>query len=499
MNRQRAGAVARLFGERERERLAKLFRQLGTDNPHEAEAACSRITSLLQPFGKGGSDLVELLSRGTLVIDPVTADISGLCDPDLDRRGRARCNVAKLLALHRKNWNDLADALCLVTSADWLIANDPDPVRINPLGLILHLLPDYVAFREPHEYITAALWALHTHVFGHFMVTPRLALRSPVANCGKTTLMDILGKMVSKPAKFDSITASALYHIIDESHPTVLLDEVDNLGILLQGNGKMRAVFNSGHRKGESSVAIRENGETKRFQIFGPLALALPDAMGGLPRTLNSRCITVTMQRADRSRTLLPFDINDPDPALDAVYRQILMWVRDLEPLDLKPEMPPSIRNRFADNWRPLISIADSLGFGIQAREAMIKFAAEFQDADARITLLESIRTVFDVSGLDRISSRVLLAELHGMNDADWKEFPGIRGDQQPHPLKESELAIMLKAFRIGSETVWPLKRTPDSKSTKGYFRSKLEPAWRRYCDDGDTPAQFSKAKGLRV
>ena len=52
------------------------------------------------------------------------------------------------------------------------------------------MLEEYVALR-PHEYIAVALWALHTHVYDRFMVTPRLALRSPVADCGKTTLLDV--------------------------------------------------------------------------------------------------------------------------------------------------------------------------------------------------------------------------------------------------------------------------------------------------------------------
>jgi hypothetical protein len=498
MSRHRT-TIAKRFGDRERERLAKLFRQLGTDNLHEAEAARSRITSLLQPFGKSWTNLVELISGGTLTIDPTIADIAGLGDPDPDQRARVRRDLDELLAKHRKNWNDLVDALCSVTSAAWLLSNpSDDPERVNPLGLIVHLLQEYVALREPHEYVAVALWALHTHLFRDFMVTPRLALRSPVAGCGKTVLLDLLSRLVAKPAKFDSVTAAAIYHLIDETHPTLLIDEADNLSLGLSTNGRIRAVFNSGHRKG-GTLAIRDQGETRTFQVFTPLALALPDAMVGLPRTLNSRCITLSMQRADRSRELKRFDANRPDPALDATYRQILLWRRDLELLDPEPEMPPTVRNRLADNWRPLISIADNLRWGAQARDALVKFAAEYQDADARITLLDAIRQVFDAGGHDRLSSHALLDELHTLNDADWKEFPGVRGEQQPHRLRDSELASMLREFRIRPRTIWPMNRTPGSRSAKGYLRSQFEAAWRRYCDDGGTPAHASKIRSLRA
>jgi hypothetical protein len=127
--------------------------------------------------------------------------------------------------------------------------------------LVHHLLGEYVGLREQHEYVTVALWVLHTYVFNRFMVTPRLALRSPVAACGKSTLMDILARLTARPAKFDSITTAVIYRLIDETHPTLLIDEADNLGLVLQPNGKLRAVFNSGHHNG-GTVAICERGAT---------------------------------------------------------------------------------------------------------------------------------------------------------------------------------------------------------------------------------------------
>jgi hypothetical protein len=57
----------------------------------------------------------------------------------------------------------------------------------------------------------------------------------------------------------------------------------------------------------------------------------------------------------------------------------------------------------------------------------------------------------------------------------------------------------MLKDFKIKPQTIWPPKRTSDSKSTKGYQRSQFEQAWRMYCDDADTSAQPSNVKGLRI
>ena len=62
-----------------------------------------------------------------------------------------------------------------------------------------------------------------------FMVTPRLALRSPVADCGNTTLLDVLARLTARSEKFDAISTAAIFRLIDATHPTLLIDEADNL------------------------------------------------------------------------------------------------------------------------------------------------------------------------------------------------------------------------------------------------------------------------------
>jgi hypothetical protein len=510
------GAIERRFGERERERLIKLFRALGSDNPHESEAARGRIDSLLREFGKTWNDLIKLLG-GTIHTD-LASNIIALGSSDSKKRSKARRNITDLLARHRKTWNDLAEAL--VSSADWArnsSADDP-PRKPDLIGLIVHLFKDYVALKDDHEYVAVALWALHTHVYSRFNVTPRLALRSPTADSGKTTLLDVLVRLVAWPDKFDSISTAAIFRLIDQTHPTLLIDEADNLGLGLQPNGRLRAVFNSGHRNG-GNVAIMERGAARKFSTFAPLALALPDTMGGLPRTLDSRSITIMMERHAGQRELRRFDINHPDGALDKAYEQILLWRRDVK-LNPEPETP-GVRNRIADNWRPLLSIADSLGKGEQAREAMLTFAQEYADADVKILLLSDIRTIFDTRKVkvDWLWSKDMLAALYDPDAGrgeqqpdklketeletelagDWNEFRGVRGEQQPHKLKQTELAAMLREFKIRPRTIWPENRTVESKSAKGYLRSQFEEAWRAYCAADGTTAHSSNIRSLRL
>ena len=45
-----------------------------------------------------------------------------------------------------------------------------DPLRVNPLDLVDHLLREYLELRE-HEYVALSLWSLHSHVYERFMNT----------------------------------------------------------------------------------------------------------------------------------------------------------------------------------------------------------------------------------------------------------------------------------------------------------------------------------------
>jgi hypothetical protein len=502
-NRHRA--IVQRFGDRERNRLRGLFSQLGTDNNDTYELARGAIDSMLRQFGKAwGAGLIELLDGNPAAIRvDIVGYVAALGSSNSDERTEARRNLAELLARHRKNWSDLTNVLSTKDPREPWACDPPapDPERDHDLlALVVGLLKDFVEFRGPHEYFAVALWILHTHVYNKFAVTPRLVLRSPVAGCGKTVLLNILARLTARPEKFDFVTAAALYHLIDEQHPCLLIDEADNLALQLQPNGRLRAVFNSGYgASGTGSIWNQAQGSVRKFSTFAPMALALPDAMGGLPRTLNSRSITIHMHRHNGQREVQRLDANLSHPVFDPTYGQILLWLRDPQlKLNPDPAMPEGAHNRLADNWRPLLSIADSVGWGKQAREAMMVFMREYQDADVKIILLGDIRRVFDAQAADRLPSAVLLSALHGMDTADWAEFHGIRGDQQPHKLRSTELASMLRDFGIRPRSVWPANRTAESRSAKGYTRSQFETVWQAYCADDGTTAHTSNIRNLR-
>jgi hypothetical protein len=294
--------VTRKFDEKRRKLLQGLFGAFGSDNPHEAEAARGRIESLLREFGKGWADVFELLGGKARVRAELARDIVSLGAGDPEVRAAARRRIADLLDRHRKNWNDLVNILCATSHEAWACDPPADaPERVNPYQLIRYLFEQYVAL-EPHEYVVVALWALHTHTYYQFALTPRLALRSAYPDSGKTTVLNLLERLTRHAKKYAAITPAVLYHLVDQTHPTLLIDEADNLSLGLQANGRLRAVFNAGHENG-GKIAILERGKPREFSVFAPLALALPKNYGVLPETLDSRCITIKMKRHDGAQT----------------------------------------------------------------------------------------------------------------------------------------------------------------------------------------------------
>ena len=414
-------------------------------------------------------------------------------------RKAAHKKITALLKRHNKTWNDLKeflqpDASTSGPQPDPRDAVQPDPAAdagITPLDVVHHMLERYVVMK-PHERVATALWVLHTHVFDHFMMTPRLILTSPVRSCGKTVTLDVLERLVAKANKSDHITAAAIYHLVDAERPTLLIDEADNLD--LAAKNVLRAVFNSGYRHG-GSVKRFVGREVRRFPTFAPVALA---AIGILPLPQMSRSIVVHMERHDDAK-LERFDRNDTTD-LDTAYRLTFFWAKDVK-FDLDPELPEELRRgRLADNWRPLISIADACGpaWGTLAREAAIAFSRGYHDEDQGVELLQDIRAVFDDRGVDRIDGGALAAALNDLDDAPWSEWRGMLGDQQPRPLSRATLASLLRPFGIRPKKFWPLRRDATTRSARGYTRSRFEQAWRSYCPEDGTPAQPSSIKQLR-
>jgi len=414
-----------------------------------------------------------------------------LGSPNANEASNARDKLNKLLAKHGLTWNYLPAVLAAIDDTAASAgptapkagpqAGPTDAPQVNVLELVLRLIELHVDL-TPEQRMAAAVWVLHTHVFARFTITPRLALLSPVRGCGKTTLLVLLELLAADPYRSDNVTPAAIYQLLANREHSLLIDEGDNLGLL--NNNVLRSVFNGGARR-SGNVGRSVGGRSRRFRTFAPLAVA---AIGALPLPLMHRAVIINMHRHPPGGPSLQ-QLDEFDPSFPASRSEIQKWAATCT-LARDPEMPPELHNRFVDNWRVLLSIADDLGHGEAARAAAIALSTNRRDEDPGIVLLTDIRNAFNSLGTDRIGSAALIALLLAVDDSPWNDWRGPNDDRPARRLNQSELARLLRTFDIRPRTIWPVRRRSKDCSCRGYLRSQFETAWAAYCPSADTATQ---------
>src|SRR6516225_881443 len=248
-----------------------------------------------------------------------------------------------------------------------LFEPEPWPHAVNGRALVLDLtsaVRRYVVMPE-EDALIVALWALHSYVFDVFMCTPRLCLTSPEKRCGKTTLLDVIGCLVNRALSTADITGPAIFRTVEKARPTILFDEADNTfgrgGKAADSACDILKIFNSGHRHGGRALrTVGDDFEPRAFSTHSPAVIAL---IGNLPGTLADRSIHIRLRRKHAGDRVEQFRIGRTED-LQRLARQARRWCEDNRSIlvESDPEIPEVLFNRVADNWRPLLAIAEAAG-----------------------------------------------------------------------------------------------------------------------------------------
>jgi hypothetical protein len=346
----------------------------------------------------------------------------------------------------------------------------PDPINgARLLDEMVAAIRRYVVLDETGVR-SVALWALGTHVFDSFNIFPRLVATSPEKRCGKSTLLDAIERLVPRPLPAANISAAALFRVIEAAQPTLILDEADTFA---RDNEELRGVLNAGHKRNGMVVRIVEAGgdyKPMQFSVWAPVALA---AIGHLPGTVEDRSLIVRLKRRRPDEKVESLRLDRPN-GLDQLARKAARWAVDHPELrDADPAIPPAIINRDADNWRPLLAIADLAGgdWPARARQAASELVGEHADDSRRVQLLADIRAAFETKGADRLSSDDLVTCLTSLDDRPWVEFSKGRALSKP------QLARLLRPVGVSSGTI----RLDGERTAKGYYLCSFEDAFARY------------------
>ena len=206
--------------------------------------------------------------------------------------------------------------------------------------------------------VAAALWSIFTHCYEEFEHSPRLALQSPEPRCGKTTVLKITERLVNRALRADNVTAAALFRMIERYAPTILVDEADAFA---KENEELRGIINSGHERGGAVIrTVGEDFEPRQFKTWAPMLIS---GIGGLAGTIEDRSIIVRLQRKRGDEQVERLCSNTCGHLHD-LARKIVRWLKDQPGAfrDADPPIPDQLGDRAADNWRPLLAIADEAG-----------------------------------------------------------------------------------------------------------------------------------------
>jgi hypothetical protein len=346
----------------------------------------------------------------------------------------------------------------------------------------------FVHFTNDHQPVAVALWIAHTHAADKAEQSPILNITSPVPRAGKTRLFDVLESVIRSPWRVAGVSEAVLFRKLERDHPTVLLDEADTIFSARTGQDEgLRAIFNAGNRRGthvSRAVAQGRGFELRDFAVFGPKAVA---GIGTLPDTIADRAITIDMarkradERVERLRARTARELGTP------LHDALAVLLADLE-LPPDPAVPDELDDRAADNWEPLLAIADGAGGDWPGRARAAAVALQVSRADREedwgLLLLRDLHRLFEDADESWLPTSTLREGLIAMDESPW-------GDIRGKPLTAHYMARLLRRFGI---------RAPKSPGReggtrlRGYARQQFVDAWARYVptSSGSVPSVLS-------
>ena len=350
----------------------------------------------------------------------------------------------------------------------------PEPVDGSELvEAMVRGIKKYASMGD-HQAVACALWSLHAHAHDCSSISPVLGITSPQKECGKSTAMDCISCMTPRAKILINMPEATVFRIIEASHPTLLLDEGDTY---VGDRVGLIGILNSGHKRRGATVPRCDatTFEVREYSTWAPKAIA---AIKGLPDTLRSRSIEIRMWKALPADPIVPWREDRTPAEFCPLNAKAMRFIADHEVAlrSADPSMPPGITARPADNWRPLLAIADAIGgeWPSKAREAAVYLCAQAHEVDPELgtQLLHDALTVMDANGIDgKIWGGELVAGLIALEGRPWGECNRGKAVTQNWIAKElKNYGIKPKPVRLGEAV------------KRGYDRPPVAEAVRHYC-----------------
>jgi hypothetical protein len=161
--------------------------------------------------------------------------------------------------------------------------------------------------------------------------------------------------------------------------------------------------------------------------------------------------------------------------------RKCARWARDnaerLRGADV--QSPEGLSDRAADNWEPLLAIADAVGAAwpttTRTTAVALSNPSAGDEGDSRgQLLLADVRSLLGTD--DRVTTKQLLSALNRLEDRPWADSAGGKG-LSPH-----QLSRMLARFDVRPKTI-----RFGTTTAKGFLREDFDDAFARYLPEAGT------------
>jgi putative DNA primase/helicase len=352
----------------------------------------------------------------------------------------------------------------------------PDPVvPAEVLDEVSATIRRFVVM-EPEEADAASLWVAFTWFIDSVAVAPLAIVNAPEMACGKSVLLDIIGRMSARPLPVSNVSTASLFRSVELWSPTLLIDEADTF---VRENAELKGLINAGHTRTNAFVLRVEgdNNEPKRFPVWGAKALAGINLQKHLPDATMSRAIVFNLRRKLQHESVERLRHADPG-MFEETTSKLARFAMDYtdQVRRARPALPDALNDRDQDNFEPLLAIAECAGPDWVSRATAAALKLSGTNADSTSTgheLLVDIREIFVREQVDKISTADLIYELCVDDERPWDSYN--RGRE----ITPRQLANLLSPYGIKSKTVRVDGRTP-----KGFSAPVFIDAFARYLAD---------------
>jgi len=350
----------------------------------------------------------------------------------------------------------------------------PDAVRVDEvLNEIVSFIRRFAIIPQYAD-IAIALWILHVWCLDAFTISPLLRIKSPTKSCGKTTLLNLIGQLLPKNAFSSNFTTPVMFRLVDSFKVSLCIDEVDSN---FRRNEELVSLVNSGYRR-EGAIAYRCSGDSNEPTAYNSWSGKALAGIGRLPETTESRAIQILMRKKkkdEKVEKIRKHHSKDFEILKQKCRKNAFDNVNRLR--DYEPEIPQELDDRQADNWEPLIAVADLAGgkwpaWGRQAAIAL-SCAGKGDEIGKGEELLADLKEIFDrmnQQGHPNLLTEWIISGLCGKSERPWREY------DYGKPITPKQLANLLKPFEIEPRSV-----RVTTGVYRGYYGADLQDAFERY------------------